>query len=62
MTPRIFERHWQSVSSTGLQNTSTSYYAICDTCKTEIEGPTVKRVKYLLESHEYWIHSRGLAA
>ena len=64
----IFERVWESYQSRSGKTTldkprkTLSYYAICETCQSEIEGPTEKRVKYLLESHQYWIHERGLAA
>jgi hypothetical protein len=37
------------------------YYAECPVCGFLVDGPTEKRVEYLLRSHEYFIHERGLA-
>jgi hypothetical protein len=40
---------------------TTTFIEACPECGYEIDARTEKRLKYLMESHRFWIHERGLA-
>jgi hypothetical protein len=47
-------------SPTGKPKDHLWFYETCSDCGIELDGPSEKRVSYLLKSHRYWIHERGL--
>jgi hypothetical protein len=48
-------------SPTGKPRDRPYYYEDCETCGLTLEAATEKRLRYLVNSHRYWIHERGLA-